>query len=175
MKSSKNKYNILTDPAFLQSNAKPSTLNPSSQPDLQRDGSLTSQLSTEKFRFESQLTSLYVFPAPYKFQLNTDCCNDHYISHASKQLASYELQFIWVHWTAIIRKFSLRKRIIYDVLNSTCLLMIRIQFPNLWIKNVSIMKHGNNFEIIFRPTSKKSIFWNIFIFIDSIIWKLHIK
>ena len=48
----------------------PPTRKLSSKPDLHRDDSLTSQLSTEKFQFKPELTSLYMVSTPYKMQLN---------------------------------------------------------------------------------------------------------
>ena len=63
------------------------TLQPPSKPDLHRDSSLTSQLSSESFLFKSQLTSPYLLSTPYKYQLNPNRYNYLYIPNASKQLA----------------------------------------------------------------------------------------
>ena len=63
-KSTNRKNNILTDPAFLASSLKRPTLKSSSKPDLFRDGSLTSQLSTEKIRHKPQLISLHKVSTP---------------------------------------------------------------------------------------------------------------
>ena len=67
----------------------PLTLKPSSKPDLQRHDSSTSQLSTEKIQFKSQLTSINKLSTPFNFQLKPSCYIDQYISSASKQLAPY--------------------------------------------------------------------------------------
>ena len=65
----------------------PRTLQPPSKPDLHRDSSLTSQLSSESFLFKSQSTSPYMLSTPYKYQLNPSWYNYLYILNASKQLA----------------------------------------------------------------------------------------
>ena len=54
----------------------PPTRKLSSTPDLRREDSLTSQLSTEKFQVKPQLTSLYMVSTPYKLQVNPNCCYD---------------------------------------------------------------------------------------------------
>ena len=82
----------------------PPTPRPSSKPDLNRNDSLTSQLSSEKIQFKPQLISPYMVSTPYKCQLNPNLYNDHYILSASKQLAPYEF------WTANLQKdFSLQR------------------------------------------------------------------
>ena len=88
--STKKEYNYSTDRAFLTWNVMPPTLKSSSKTDLDRDDSLTSQLSTENFQFKPKLTPLYMVSTPYKFQLKPNRYNDHYISYASKQLALYD-------------------------------------------------------------------------------------
>ena len=65
----------------------PPNLKPSSKPDLIRDDSLTSQLSTENSQYKPQLTSLYIVSTPYNFQLNPNRFDDHYTSYLSQQIA----------------------------------------------------------------------------------------
>ena len=76
----------------------PPTLKPSPKPDSHRDDSITSQLSTGKFQFKAQLTSLYMVSTPHKLQLNPNRFIDHHISYASEQLAPSE------YWTANYHK-----------------------------------------------------------------------
>ena len=83
------KQNISKDPPFFNSNIMPPTLKLLSKPHLHSYVSLTTQLSTEKFQFKPQLTSLYKLSTPYKFPLNPNCCNDQYISYASKHSTPY--------------------------------------------------------------------------------------
>ena len=64
------------------------------KPDLHRDDSLTSQLSTEKLVFKLQLTSLYMVSTPYKSQFIPKDIQDLYVSYASKHLAPNK------YWTA---------------------------------------------------------------------------
>ena len=84
-KSPQKRNNKLNDLPFLPSNIRPPFLKPSAGSYLHRDASLTSELSTEKFQFESQLTSPYMVSTPYEFKLNPNCCIDCYILYASKQ------------------------------------------------------------------------------------------
>ena len=65
----------------------PPTPRPSSKPDLQRNDSLTPQLSSEKFQFKPQLISPYMVSTLYKGQLNPNLYNDQDILSAFKQLA----------------------------------------------------------------------------------------
>ena len=95
------------------------------KPHLHRDDSLTSQLSTEQFQFKPQLTSLYMVSSPYKFQLNPNRYNDHYILCASKQLAPYE------YWSANDRKKLLCKSFFNEFQYLICILMIQIRISNL--------------------------------------------
>ena len=62
--SPKRKYKILKDSRFSFSNLMPPTLKPSQKLEMHREASLTSQLSTEKFQFFSQLTSLFMVSTP---------------------------------------------------------------------------------------------------------------
>ena len=80
----KYKFNILIDPAFPNLNLLPPTLRQSSKPDLIRDDSLTSELSTEKFQFKAQLTSHHMVPTPYKTQINLNRYNANYLSYGSE-------------------------------------------------------------------------------------------
>ena len=86
----KRKYNILNDPSFLASNTMPPNLKPPQKPDLHRDDNLVKSLSTEKFQFKPQLTSLYMIPTTYKFSIAVNRQNDHFISYASRQLFPYD-------------------------------------------------------------------------------------
>ena len=68
----------------------PAALKPSTKPDFYGDDSLISQISTEKFKFKPELTSLHMVSTPYKFQLTPNRYVDRYISSVSKQLAPFE-------------------------------------------------------------------------------------
>ena len=81
--------NVLNDPAFLSSKLFPPTVKPSSKHDIHIDDSLTSQLSIEKFQFKAQLTSIYMVSPKYKFQMNPNRNNDHYVYYACKQLHQF--------------------------------------------------------------------------------------
>ena len=63
-KSTMRKIINLKDSAFLNSKIMPPTLKPSRKPNLDRDDSWTSHLSTEKFQFRCHLTSLYMVSTP---------------------------------------------------------------------------------------------------------------
>ena len=83
----KGKTKILRDPAFLTSNVMPPTLKPTSKPDLQRQDSKKSQLSTEKVQFKSQLMSLSVVSSLCKLHMNANPYHDQYIKFAFKHTA----------------------------------------------------------------------------------------
>ena len=102
-KSPKRKHKNWTDPAIANWNVLPPTLKSSLKPDLHRDDSLTSQLSTEKLQLKPQLILLYMVSTPCKLHINPNRYRDHYISYASKQSAPYK------YVQAIIQKvFTLR-------------------------------------------------------------------
>ena len=63
------------------------TLNLQSKPDIQQDDSVPSQLSTEKIQFKPKLITLSIISTAYKFPLNSNLCNDHHFSYASRELA----------------------------------------------------------------------------------------
>ena len=65
------------NPAFLVSNFMPPTVQPSSKSALNRDDSLTTQLSADKFRFKPQLPSLFMISTPHQCQLKPNCYKDH--------------------------------------------------------------------------------------------------
>ena len=138
-KSSKKKYNSLTDLAFLNSNLMHPTLKSLSKPDLHRGDSLTSQLYTEKFQFKPQVTSLYMVSTPHNLQINPNCYNGLYISYEFKHLAPYE------YWTASKQETFTLQLTFLRISVLICILMIRIQISNIWIKKVSIMRHTNFF------------------------------
>ena len=85
---------ISNDPAYITSNVMPPTLKLSPGPDLHTDFSLTAQLSSEKFPFKRQLTSLYVVSTPCKFQLNPNRSKNQHIFYASEEIAPFG------YWTA---------------------------------------------------------------------------
>ena len=68
----------------------PPTLKPLKKPDLNREDSVTSLLSTEKIQHTYQLISLYMVSTTKKFQLNLNRYNDRYISYAPKQSGPFE-------------------------------------------------------------------------------------
>ena len=110
----KRKYNILNDPSFLASNTMPPNLKPPQKPDLHRDDPLMKSLSTEKFQFKPQLTSLYMIPTSYKFAIPANRQNDHFVSYASRQLLPYD------YWTANQQKlftlqFNLLRPSVFDL------------------------------------------------------------
>ena len=60
----------------------PPTLKLLQKSDIHRDFSLISQLSTERFLFKYQLTSLYMASTSYKFQLNPNRDKDFSLLYA---------------------------------------------------------------------------------------------
>ena len=50
-------------------------------------------LSTDKFQFKPQLTSLYMIPTSYKFYIAVNRQKNLFISYASRQLLPYD------YWT----------------------------------------------------------------------------
>ena len=75
-KSARRNYIISNDPVIPNSNVRLPTLKPSSEPNLYKDDSLTSQFPTEKFHFKTPLTSLCIFSTQQKFQKNPNQNND---------------------------------------------------------------------------------------------------
>ena len=101
----KKKNKILKDPPSFIRIFLPPILKLSLEPNLHLFDSLTSQLSTKKLHFKSQLASLYTVSKPYKIQLNPNRYNDHYISYASKFPTPYG------YWTSNIEKiFTLQMK-----------------------------------------------------------------
>ena len=75
--SPEKKHTVFNDPAFLTSRFRLLPLKLSQKLDLHRDDSLTTQLSTQKLQFTSQLTSPCMVPKPYEFQFNPNSYSDH--------------------------------------------------------------------------------------------------
>ena len=65
----KKRYEIMKDPAFLSSPIDPPIITTKPQLSTNRDDYLVPRLSTNRFSFKSQLTSLYMHPADYTFKL----------------------------------------------------------------------------------------------------------
>ena len=104
-KSPRRKDNIPNDPGVLTSNIIPPPRNSSQKPNMYRDDSLTFQFTTENFHFKSQMTSLYMVSRPFELQPNPNRYKDHYISNASKHLASN------YYWTSNIQNiFTLQMK-----------------------------------------------------------------
>ena len=74
---------FLKSPWFLTSKKMPLSLKPSQKPDLDRDDPLTSQMSPGELWCKSQSALLYMVSTLYKFQLNPNRYNRHYVSYAS--------------------------------------------------------------------------------------------
>ena len=108
----KTNYEIMEDPAFLSSPIYPSIRPTKPQLSTTRDDYLVPILSTNRFSFKSQLTSLYMHPTDYTFKLY-DKIQDFFTSIASKIKAPYQYWF-----ENGIKIFSLRFNIlrpsIYD-------------------------------------------------------------
>ena len=85
----KKKYEIMKDPAFLSSPIYPPILPTKPQLSTNRDDYLVPILSTNRFFFKSQLTSLYKHPTDYTFKLY-DKNQDFFTSIASKIMAPYQ-------------------------------------------------------------------------------------
>ena len=85
----KKKYEIMKDPAFLSSPIYPPILPTKPQLSTNRDDYLVPILSTNRFSFKSQLTSLYMHPTDYTFKLY-DKNQDFFTSIASKIMAPYQ-------------------------------------------------------------------------------------
>ena len=85
----KKKYEIMKDPAFLSSPIYPPII-PTTKPQLSttRDDYLVPILSTYRFSFKSQLTSLFMHPTDYTFKLY-DKNQDFFTSIAFKIMAPY--------------------------------------------------------------------------------------
>ena len=83
------KYVIMKDPAFLSSPIYPPILPTKLQLSTNRDDYLVPILSTNRFSFKSQLTSLYMHPTDYTFKLY-DKNQDFFTSIASKIMAPYQ-------------------------------------------------------------------------------------
>ena len=84
----KKKYEIMKDPAFLSSPIYPPIIPTKPQLSTTRDYYLVPILSTNRFCFKSQLTSLYMHPTGYTFKLY-DKNQDFFTSIASKNMAPY--------------------------------------------------------------------------------------
>ena len=85
----KKKYEIMEDPAFLSSPIYPPKLPTKPQLFTTRDDYLVPILSTNRFSFKSQLTSLYMHPTDYTFKLY-DKNQDFFTSIASTIMAPYQ-------------------------------------------------------------------------------------
>ena len=85
----KKKYEIMKDPEFLSSPIYPPILPTKLQLSTNRDDYLVPILSTNRFSFKSQLTSLYMHPTDYTFKLY-DKNQDFFTSIASKIMAPYQ-------------------------------------------------------------------------------------
>ena len=83
------KYEIMKDPVFLSSPIYPPMIPTKPQLSTTRDDYLVPILSTNRFSFKSQLTSLYMHPTDYTFKLY-DKNQDFFTSIASKILAPYQ-------------------------------------------------------------------------------------
>ena len=84
----KKNYEIMKDPAFLSSPIYPPIIPTKPQLSTTRDAYLVPILSTNRFSFKSQLTSLYMHPTDYMFKLY-DKNQDFFTSIASKVMAPY--------------------------------------------------------------------------------------
>ena len=85
----KKKYEIMKDPAFLSSRIYPPIIPTKPQLSTTRDDYLVPILSTNRFSFKSQLTSLYMHPTDYTFKLY-DKNQDFVTSIASKVTTPYQ-------------------------------------------------------------------------------------
>ena len=81
-----NQYEIMKDPAFLSSPIYPPIKPTKPQLSTTRDDYLVPILSTNRFSFKSQLTSLYMHPTDYTFKF-CDKNQDFFASIASKIMA----------------------------------------------------------------------------------------
>ena len=79
----------MKDPAFLPSPIYPPIISTKPQLSTTRDDYLVPTLSTNRFSFKSQLTSLYMHPTDYTFKLN-DKNQKFFTSIASKIMAPYQ-------------------------------------------------------------------------------------
>ena len=84
----KKEYEIMKDPAFFSSPVYPLIIPTKPQLSTNRDNYLAPIISTSRFSFKSQLTSLYMHPTDYTFKLY-DKNQDFFTSTASKILAPY--------------------------------------------------------------------------------------
>ena len=82
----KTENNNLLDPAFLTSIVMPPSLKLSENLEFHQYHFLTATLSTEKFHFWPQLTSLYMVSKPFKIHLNPTRLKHPYISFAFKKM-----------------------------------------------------------------------------------------
>ena len=85
----KKKHEIMKDPAFLSSPIYTPIIPTKPQLSTTRDDYLVPILSTNRFSFKSQLTSLYMHPTDYTFKLY-DKNQDFFTSIASKILVPYQ-------------------------------------------------------------------------------------
>ena len=85
----KKKYEIMKDPALVSSPIYPSIIPTKPQLSTTRDDYLVPELSSNRFSFKSQLTSLYMHPTDYTFKLY-DKNQDFFTSIASKFMAPYQ-------------------------------------------------------------------------------------
>ena len=86
---SKKKHEIMKDTAFLSSPVYPPILPTKPQLSTHRDDYLVPILSTSRFSFKSQLTSLYMHPTEYTFKLYNKN-QDFFTSIASEIMAPYQ-------------------------------------------------------------------------------------
>ena len=85
----KKKYEIMKGPAFLSSPIYPTIIPTTTKLSKTSDDYLVPILSTNRFSFKSQLTSLYMHPTDYTFKLY-DKNQDFFTSIASKIMAPYQ-------------------------------------------------------------------------------------
>ena len=82
----KTEYNIMLDPTFLTSIVMPPSLKLSEDLEFHQYQFLTANLSTEKFHFWPQLSSLYMVSKPFKIHLNPTRLKHPYFSLTFKKV-----------------------------------------------------------------------------------------
>ena len=86
----KRKYEDITkDPHFIESGLCPPFIKSLNISNPTRDEHLIDILSTPTFNFKANLTSLYMIPTDYKFQIRDDRSQEYFTSVASKLIAPY--------------------------------------------------------------------------------------
>ena len=144
---SKKKYDIMKDPIFLASPVYPPLISPKDSISTQRDDYLRPILSNINCTFESQLTSLYMHPTDYAFELY-DKKQDFFTSIASKIMTPY---YYWLDNT--VKIFSLQLNFLRQSIYDLKIDEMTHLFSHLLKKQLIILH-----TLHFSKTKKKYIF-----------------